>query len=419
MPAWADAHTLLGLSVALGIGLGVGAERERRKGQGPTRAAAGIRTFTVTALLGAVGQLLGGAVLAAVALGVGALAVMSYLRTRERDPGMTTEVALLLTCTLGALALPQPALAAAVGVVLAGLLAARERLHRFVRRVLTERELHDAILLLAAALIAVPLAPDRYLGPFGAINPHAVARLVVLVMAVSALGYAAVRALGVERGLPLAGLAGGFVSSAATIHAMGQRARAHPQQAGAAVAGALLSSVATMVLMALMVALVQPALLTALAGPLAAGAAVTVAYALAAMWRERSTRQPSDSYLPGRAFDWKAALGFGGAMAAVLLLSAALHAWLGTPGTLLAAALTGLVDAHATGASMAALVSAGKLTADAAVMPVLVGLSTNAATKSVMAWQAGGAAFAARIVPGQILMLAAVWGGAVVQSRLV
>jgi len=171
--------------------------------------------------------------------------------------------------------------------------------------------------------------------------------------------------------------------------------------------------------MALMVALVQPALLRALAGPLTAGAGVTVAYALAAMWRERSGRESSESHLPGRAFDWKAALGFGVAMAAVLLLSSALHAWLGTPGTLLAAALTGLVDAHATAASMAALVSAGKLSADAAVMPVLIGLSSNALTKSVMAWQAGGAAFAARIVPGQVLMLAAVWAAAVVQSRLV
>lgn len=419
MPAWVEAHTLLGLSVALGIGLGVGAERERRKGEGPMRAAAGIRTFTVTALLGAVGQMLGGAVLAAVALGIGALAVTSYLRTRDLDPGLTTEVALLLTCALGALAMPQPALAAAVGVVLAGLLAARERLHRFVRRVLTERELHDAILLLSAALIVLPLAPDRYLGPFDAINPHAVARLVVLVMATGALGYAAVRALGVQRGLPLAGLAGGFVSSTATIHAMGQRARTHPLQAGPAAAGALLSSVATIVLMAFMVALVQPALLRVLAGPLAAGAVATVGYALLAIWRDRTARESPDPQLPGRAFDWRAALGFGLAMAVVLLLSAALHAWLGAPGTLIAAALTGLVDAHATAASMAALVSADKMTTDAALTPVLVGLSTNAITKSIVAWQSGGATFAARIVPGQALMLAAVWGGAVVQSRLV
>jgi uncharacterized membrane protein YhiD involved in acid resistance len=45
--------------VALGIGLLIGAERERRKGVGPGRAAAGIRTFAITSVLGAVSMRLG------------------------------------------------------------------------------------------------------------------------------------------------------------------------------------------------------------------------------------------------------------------------------------------------------------------------------------------------------------------------
>lgn len=226
MPASFDGAALLGLCVAAGIGLLVGAERERRKGSGPLRGAAGIRTFTVVALLGAAAQLVGEALLLAVAAAaVGLLATLAYQRSRGHDPGLTTEVALLLTCVLGGLAVPQPALAAGVGASLAALLAARERMHRFVRRVLSERELHDAILFAAAALIVLPLAPDRALGPFDAINPHTLAQLVVLVMALSALGYVAVRALGAQRGLALAWLAAGFVSSTATIHAMGRRTR--------------------------------------------------------------------------------------------------------------------------------------------------------------------------------------------------
>ena len=42
----------LNLAVALGIGLLVGAERERSKGMDPDRSLAGIRTFTIVALLG-------------------------------------------------------------------------------------------------------------------------------------------------------------------------------------------------------------------------------------------------------------------------------------------------------------------------------------------------------------------------------
>jgi len=412
MPLLADPSALLGLCVALGIGLLIGAERERRKGEGPSRAAAGIRTFSAAALLGAVAQLLGGAVVAVATACVGVLALLAYRRSREQDPGLTTEIALLLTCVLGALAVPRPTLAAAVGVVLAALLAARERLHRFVRRVLTEQELHDAIVLLATALIVLPLAPDRFMGPFDAINPHGIARLVVLVMAISAFGYAAVRALGVQHGLPLAGLAGGFVSSTATIHAMGQRSRAHASQSAGAVAGAVLSSIATIVLMALMIAAIQPALLRALWLPLGLGGLAATAYGLGFMWRSHAARAETDAGTLGHPFDWKAALAFGLVMAAVLLVSAAFNHWLGARGTLLAAALAGLVDAHANAASMAALVSAGKLAAAESVLPILLGLTTNALMKAVVSWHAGGAAFALRIVPGQLLMLAGVWLGA-------
>ncbi|HBH37597.1 MAG TPA: hypothetical protein DDX06_04350, partial [Curvibacter sp.] len=58
---------LTSLALALGLGLLIGVERERRKGQGPTRQFAGVRSFTLVALLGAVLQLLGQAWLTAVA----------------------------------------------------------------------------------------------------------------------------------------------------------------------------------------------------------------------------------------------------------------------------------------------------------------------------------------------------------------
>ena len=45
---------ILNLVVALGIGLLIGAERERRKGEGPARSPAGIRTFTIASLAGAI-----------------------------------------------------------------------------------------------------------------------------------------------------------------------------------------------------------------------------------------------------------------------------------------------------------------------------------------------------------------------------
>ena len=50
---------VLGFLVALGVGLLIGIDRERKKGEGPARAAAGLRTFTLASLAGAAGMAVG------------------------------------------------------------------------------------------------------------------------------------------------------------------------------------------------------------------------------------------------------------------------------------------------------------------------------------------------------------------------
>ena len=107
---------ILNLAVALGIGLLIGAERERRKGAGPWRSPAGIRTFAIASLAGAISFLVGGETLLAIATaGIIALIAIAYWRAREDDPGLTTEIALTATILLGGLAMQRPALAGALG----------------------------------------------------------------------------------------------------------------------------------------------------------------------------------------------------------------------------------------------------------------------------------------------------------------
>ena len=152
--------TILNLVVALGIGLLIGAERERRKGEGPSRSPAGIRTFTVTSLAGATSFIVGNEMLLAVATGgVIILTAAAYWRGHEHDPGLTTEIALILTALLGGLSVQQPALAAGLAVIIAILLAAKSRLHRFVQSVLSEDELNDALIFAGATLVVLPLVP--------------------------------------------------------------------------------------------------------------------------------------------------------------------------------------------------------------------------------------------------------------------
>jgi hypothetical protein len=157
---WTVDAALISLSVALGVGLLIGVERERRKGDGPARAAAGVRTFAITALIGALAMLTGSIVVVGIAgAGLVALVAVSYLHSGTRDPGLTTEVALLATFLVGLVAVSRPLLAAGVGTAIALLLASRSALHGFARRELTENEVRDGILLAAAALIVLPALP--------------------------------------------------------------------------------------------------------------------------------------------------------------------------------------------------------------------------------------------------------------------
>jgi hypothetical protein len=114
---------LMPFMVTLAIGLGL--ERERRKGRS---------TFAVASLLGAISVRIGGTVLLSVAAaGLIGLAAFGYVRDCDDDPGLATEIALALTLALGGLAAREPAMAAALSVVVASLLAGLAPLHRFVR----------------------------------------------------------------------------------------------------------------------------------------------------------------------------------------------------------------------------------------------------------------------------------------------
>jgi uncharacterized membrane protein (DUF4010 family) len=403
---------VLGFLVALGVGLLIGIDRERKKGEGPARAAAGLRTFTLASLAGAAGMAVGQELLlTAVVLGVAAFAGLSYWHTRETDPGLTTEIALVVTALLGGLAIREPAFAAGLGVVVAALLNARTALHRFVRSVLTDTEIRDLLVFAAATLVVLPMLPDHPIGPYGALNLRTIWIVVILVMAVGALGYVAVRIVGPRFGLPLAGLASGFISSSATIGAMGARAAKEPELAASAAAGAVLSSVATAAQLAILLAATSMATFRAYLAPLILSSGVAVLYGGAFMlWTMKQKAAPDEA--PGSAFSLRTALTFAAILAAVLVLAAALQDWFGEAGVILAAGAAGFADTHSAAISVAALVSDGRLQPAATVIPILAAFTTNTLTKMVFAFSAGGARFALCVVPGLVLMVIAAWAGA-------
>jgi uncharacterized membrane protein (DUF4010 family) len=407
--------TIANAAAALGIGLLVGLERERKKNEHQEWGFAGLRTFAATSLLGYVCMLLGGELLlAAMALGLTALVTVAYIKTPSQDPGMTTEIALLLVLVLGGLCSQKTELAIAFGVVLTLLLTYRQGLHQFVRTQLSEREVRDGLILATAALVIMPLVPDRFVGPFSAINLRTIWTLTVLMMAVGAAGHIAVRLLGTHYGLAVTGIASGFASSTATIAAMGSRARDDPSILLPASTAAILSTLATMVQMSLVLGAVSLSTLQFMWLPLSLGFAITLIYALVFIYHGRQGDKPHPIDMGG-AFNLKLALLVALSIAAISLLSAALLAWFGQRGVFIATALGGFADAHAASASVATLVKAGQLPVTSAILPILAALTTNACSKCLVAWTSGGAKFSRHVIPGQILVLGALWGGALLQ----
>jgi uncharacterized membrane protein (DUF4010 family) len=303
-----------------------------------------------------------------------------------------------------------PSLAASLAVTAAILLSAKEPIHGFVRGVVTKDELNDFLILAAATLIVLPLVPNEFIGPFSAINPRNLWLIVILVMFISALGHLALRLLGGRIGLPIVGLVSGFISSIATIGAMGERAKEMPTLMGSAVAGAMLSSLSTILQLTLLLAAIHRPTLQALSAPLVFGGVSVAIYGLVVTLISFH-KNGSEINKPSRSFSVKTALTLAAVIAAVLITSAALKAWFGQAGLVVASAVAGLADVHASTISVASLAVAGKLTAANAVIPILVAFSVNALSKTVVAVVSGGKEFAVQVIPGLILQVSATWLG--------
>lgn len=405
-----------GIAIAAGCGLLIGLERERRKQELEAPEEAGIRSFAIAALGGALAQTMGQPLLVAVGgLAVGALLAVSILRRRKSGRDVTSELALFVTYLVGVLCVMQPTLGAACGVAVAALLALRERLHRFAGSVLTDAELHDALVLAALFLVVLPLMPTEAVA---GLVPRTVVSLVGLILALQALGHVSLRWLGARAGAAVGGFLGGFVSSTATVASLGSRSRGVQDDTllRANAGGAVWSSAATWALAVLMSASLSPAGALAVLPAAAAGALVGAAWATALMRRGPATvGQEAAGTRKNLADERVSSLRLREALLVAALLSAVtlVVAWaqrhFGTAGVFAAAMIAGLGDAHVAILSTAGLLERGQLAKSDFLLCVLLAVSANTLTRIAVGWVAGGRQFALRVGTGLALGTCGAW----------
>lgn len=392
-------ETHLALATALAVGLLVGLEREQSKPERGGVQLGGIRTYPLFALVGALATLLEPASmwLPLIALaGVFALVAVSYAADikRNTDHGMTTEISVIGVYLLGALAasrgIVEPApdrflLVAALGVAMTFLLSSKPLFHSLAQRVSRE-DFYATVKFLIVAVIALPLLPDRDLGPFGAINPRHLGLLVVTISGLSFLGYVAMRLYGAQRGLLLGAALGGLVSSTATTLSFANRTRDEPRLAPVAAGAIAIAWTIMLGRVGVLVALIHPALLLTLWIPLAAMIAGALVGLLLTFRRADSDRVELDLKNP---FELGSAIKITLLFGVVLLVTKGANEYLGAEGLYAASALSGTTDVDAITVSTARLASGG-LDHVVATASIVIAIAMNTIVKAGMAgWIAG------------------------------
>lgn len=409
-------ETHLGLAVALAVGLLVGLEREQTKPERGGSQLGGIRTYPLFALIGALATLVEPASmwLPLVALGgVITLVAISYAGEvkRDGDHGMTTEASVVAVYLLGALATSRGVvepmgdrliLVAGVGVALTFLLSSKQLFHKLAGRVSRE-DYYATIKFLIVAVIVLPLLPDRTFGPLEAINARTLGLLVVTISGLSFLGYVAMKLYGAKRGLLLGAAFGGLVSSTAVTLSFANRTKTEPKLAPVAAGAIAVAWTIMLGRVAVLVIIIDPALLRTLAVPLGAMIVAALLGLLVTFRRVDGDKTELDLKNP---FELGSAIKVTLVFAIVMFAMKAAQHYAGAQGLYLASALGGTTDVDAVTLSSAKLAKDG-LEPLVATVSILIAIAVNTIVKTGLAIGVGGWLLGKRVVVVGVLVIVA------------
>ena len=415
-----DVQLLERLAVALAIGLLIGLERGWEYRQLPEGGrVAGLRTFGLIALLGAIAVHLGGPshelFIAAAILGVAALMGIGYWRdtAASDDVSITTSIAALVAFGLGAMAgLGHLTIASSAAVVVTMILGFRIELHSLVAHIERE-ELTATLRLLLITVVMLPILPNRAMGPWQAFNPYEMWWMVVMIAILSYAGYFANKFLGARRGMIVTGLFGGMTSSTAVTLTISPIARERAEEREVVAAAILAASAIMFPRMLVVAAIVKPELATDLAPALTAASLVTAAFAGWFAWRSRKTKieQPNSELQTRNPLDFWFALKFGLLLTVIMVASRAAQTLLGNRGLVTFAGISALADVDAITLSISSMVKQGQTGLEAGAVAILIAAAINTLVKPALMTFFAGLAAAIRV---WIPLLLALAGGAAI-----
>ncbi len=403
---------LRNLGIAVTAGFVIGFEREWTQAlEKQEHTFAGARTFALIGMVGGLAGLLsdGPLIAAAAMLVIGALTIAGYWFEAKETPGRggTTEMAIFVTLLLGVAAGRGYLLLAAAGAVATAIILSLKSAIKGWASALNQNEIHATLRFLAISVLILPVLPNERFGPYGALNPRELWTMVVLISGMSFLGYWLIRIMGEGRGVFVTGLVGGLASSTATTLSLSKFARDGASAPSPVAAGVVIANVVMMFRVGVILIALAPAVFSAIAPALAAGAATGAILAFL-LWRSASKQAaPAGSVALGNPFELRPSMYFAGMIALVSIASAYGAETFGATGAYAVGAISGLADVDAMTLSGGRQAAAGNLAVEVAATAILLAISSNILVKGALAFAVGGSASGVRVIAAFAAVLAA------------
>jgi uncharacterized membrane protein (DUF4010 family) len=416
-----DTEIIINLLVSLAIGVIIGFEREwKTQSKADKTYDAGLRTFAVVSFLGGISAVLSNEIspliLPALALGLSSIIFISYRLSAKRsaDFGYTTEVTLLLVFAIGAFAAVGYKIEAiAFAAIVVTLLRLKSKLHVYIKA-LDADEVNSTIQLLLLAAVAIPLLPNKDIGPGGAINPRTIGILILLIAGISYFGYFSVKLLGNRLGIFLTALLGGLTSSTAVAVAFSKMASTNKSASPALLGGGISLAAAMMgprllimvgILNYSLLPFVSPVLITITVIPMSAVIWIALQY-------QKNNKPVTPLELKNPLQLGSAAI-YGIVLSILFLVVHFIETHFGAAGVYALAATSGIADVDAISITLAksAIPIGDKLTLQIAANGILIAVFANTIVKAIISQIIGGWRLAKWC--GSILLLAFLTGIAV------
>lgn len=382
---------------ALLIGAMLGMEREFIQQKKDSPDFAGIRTFSLIALLGSVAAFLvvdyG---ILPIALSLGGLILLitvgylGALLNSKKRAGITTEVAVILTFLFGVLVMgDQGKVAITLAVLTSLLLALKGRLHGVVRRMNSE-DLRVTLQFALVAAVILPLLPDRTIDPLELLNPFQVWLIVVSISGIGFSGYVLMKVVGPSRGINLTGIFGGLASSTATTISFSTASRENPAMAHQYARGVVLASSMMLLRILLLVLVIYSPLLRAVSIPLVtmlvSGLGITF------FLQQKNTTIANElehSIKLTHPLKLSTAIKFGLVFAVVLIVLEFAQESFGSVGVYFASAMAGLVNMNAVALSVSQMVSQAQLDIQVASIAIVIAALMSIISKIIIIYFTG------------------------------